>query len=327
MWKPVAVTLSLVILAYVAVSTLPSAFTTAPITADDLEFTAVDLGEVSPSSLQDFGLLVSNPTSQHVALLPSDNSCGCIRTDNNEVTIRAKSRATIQFRLRTPDAPGQFSHTVSLIARDSPEVRWKVPISGTVTGEIWAVPPSVVIDYDSGSVRKARVLLYHKKDLTIGKVVATSSALTLGQMRTADDSTALEIELQPPMNEQEGKGHAVIQVFDPESEKELLRIPVAWQPRARFRCLPDPVTFDEVDDSAGKNLTTVIVLSSGKEKDAIQAKSLVPWIRVEAAEPKPFGLSLQLRVSAVDVPSNFEGPVLQLSSKEDATPFLLWGRR
>jgi hypothetical protein len=289
----------------------------------DLAAPAVDLGDLATNETREFVLQLSNKSSRPLVLTLSGATCGCIAIDTGEITIPGKATTNVRFQIRAPNAPAHLQKSITLQSRDFEDLQWVVPIKADVVAEAWAVPSNVVLEGDESALTST-IMVNHTKDIAIGRVLANSPALTLSTKILGDDLMAIELQIKRERRGNLASGSTVIQVFGTDAHEELLRIPVEWKPRRTIRCSPEVLVIERQEREANDVHKTVLIFCRSKENLGIDP--LVPWIRVDSVEARPFGFIVRLRIEKESLPATFHNEILRFTDGSASPAALLSAR-
>ena len=253
-----------------------------------------DLGDLGPSEKRQFSITLQNTTYRTLTLLPPQTNCGCISLKDDAIVIERKSSVEIPFSFRAPAIPGAVHKKIRLIAKDCTDLSWEVPVQANVTAKIWAQPPFIDLVVSEEQSCHAILLIHH--EVPIGRIVANSNLINLKTKIVSDKAVRADIRVTLDQSTADKKYRGFVQVLDPHTRDELLRVPVSWTGPQSVRCYPD--TLDLPLDSDPDEGIVKKVLLFAKSKGRVVAEPQVPWIRVEKIETQQFGYLIYIRIDA-----------------------------
>jgi len=96
---------------------------------DCLEFAALELGDVSPSSRRRLELPLLNCGRRTIAAIDARANCGCVRHAEPRFELLPGHRHTRAFEFVAPATPGPFEKRIVLASGSQ---QWTVPLRGVV---------------------------------------------------------------------------------------------------------------------------------------------------------------------------------------------------
>src|SRR5581483_4488262 len=168
---------------------------------------------------------------------------------------------------------GEVLKTIVFAARDFPDWRWQVPVTANVTAAAWTDPPALdfALDHNDEATRTKRIVLHRRKDVAIGRVVASQPGVIVKTRNATNESLQLEINISSAADK---SGEALAQVFDPAGTSQLLAIPITWRPRPWLRCVPQELVLDRSTNASRIHKKRIMLLTCLKQKETIKAEPL-----------------------------------------------------
>lgn len=242
---------------------------------DCLEFAALELGDVPPSSRRRLELPLLNCGRRTIAAIDARPSCGCVRHTETRFELLPGHRHTIAFEVVAPATPGPFEKRVVL---SSGSQQWTVPLRGIVQDILRAEPGDVWIEYvPSGGETLSGWLCVHTRSPHTLQMEMSSPEFQVLQKGEGEHWIGLQIEGRPS----ELAGSTELRLFDA-SRPDGLIVPVSWRPAPRFRTVPQVISVGPVNAAPDGLTLDLLIIGSGAGTATVSPQA--DWVVIQESQ-------------------------------------------